>query len=386
MDDILFFDYNQKSSILLLFFFNAMVFTFLLVKTGMERRNKSNFWLAAFTFLGGLYISPFMCGYGGWYTIKAYREFLFFMPLQQLFLIGPVLYFYMRSLLDGNFEFRRKHLLHFIPAILYLMYSAVVFVTDVWILDAFYFYADGRDKDLDFWYQFAGLISMLCYLALGVQHYRNYRKAIVQEVSFAEDITFKWANRFMLAFGAILILRVLFFILNPEWGQFGSKYWYYLCFSVLCFYIGLSGYANSLKTVIPFTLDGVGEIETVQESTKESSESTIWKEKIDDLFEKKAIYKDPGLTLSDVASRLGTNRNIVSQTINREFELNFNDYVNRQRAQAVIRRLEGGQHAHTTLLGIALECGFNSKSTFNRAFKRLTGLTPNHYIKVHQLQ
>jgi len=369
-----------------LFFFNAMVFSYLLLKNGTREKSGSSLWLAFFTFLGGLYISPFMLGYGGWYSIKAYREFLFFMPLQQLFLIGPVLYFYIRSLLDKGFVFHLKHLFHFAPAMLYMLYSAIVFVVDVWILDEFYFYADGRDKDLDFWCQLAGLFSMLFYLFLGLKNYRNYRKAIVQEVSFADAIAFKWTAHFMLAFGAILVLRVLFFILNPEWWEFGSKYWYYVCFSILSFYIGLSGYANSLRTGTSFDLHWEDRTDTVEEVKNEGAhEIEEWKEKIMTLFEDENIYINADLTLSDVAKKLQTNRNIVSSAINREFGMNFNDFVNNRRAQAVIQKLEEGKHKNTTLLGIALECGFNSKSTFNRAFKKRTGATPIQYIKLHRL-
>jgi AraC-like DNA-binding protein len=61
--------------------------------------------------------------------------------------------------------------------------------------------------------------------------------------------------------------------------------------------------------------------------------------------------------------------------------MNFNDFVNKKRVHAVIEKLEAGKHTIHTLLGIAFECGFNSKSTFNRAFKRHTMLSPKEYIK-----
>ncbi|MEM7105694.1 MAG: hypothetical protein AAF502_21330, partial [Bacteroidota bacterium] len=183
MGDIIYFDYNQKSSVLLIFFFNAVVFSYLLLRNGIrENKNHSN-WLAAFIILGGLYICPFMFGYANWYAIKSYREFLFFVPFQQLFLIGPIFFFYVKTLLNNNDKFSPKDFIHFVPALVYLIYSLIVFVTDKLILDEFYFYADGRDKDLDFWYQMAGLISMLFYLFLSLKHYNNYRKLSVQEVS-----------------------------------------------------------------------------------------------------------------------------------------------------------------------------------------------------------
>lgn len=386
MDDILFFDYNQKSSVLLIFFFNAMVFSFLLLKKGIREKSMSSKWLALFIFLGGLYISPFMLGYAGWYSMKSYREFLFFMPMQQLFLIGPVLYFYCKSLLNENFELSKRDWLHFLPAVVYFIYSLIVFITDKWVLDSFYFYADGRDKDLDFWYQFAGLLSMLFYLALSLKQYRDYRKFTKQEVSFADDIAFKWMERFMVAFGVILLLRVLFFILNPEWGEFGSKYWYYLCFSILSFYIAIAGYSHTMKAGLNFNLGAVDlpNAPIVDEET-DALDRKEWAAKINSLFEVDDLYKDAGLTLTDVAGRLQTNRNIVSSVINQEFQMNFNDFVNKKRVEAIITRLGNMEHKNSTLLGIALDCGFNSKATFNRAFKKHTGSTPKQFIKTKSL-
>lgn len=61
--------------------------------------------------------------------------------------------------------------------------------------------------------------------------------------------------------------------------------------------------------------------------------------------------------------------------------MNFNDFINQYRVKAVIKKMEAGEHTIQTLLGLALEVGFNSKSTFNRAFKRHTSRSPNDYIK-----
>jgi AraC-like DNA-binding protein len=386
LNEILHFNHNEKSSVLLIFFFNALVYCFLLLKNGISENKQDSKWLAAFVFLGGLYICPFMLGYAGWYSIKSYREFLFFVPFQQLFLIGPVFYFYLESLLSQDFRVTKKEIIHFLPATFYLIYSLVVFVGDKLFLDEFYFYADGRDKDLDFWYQFSGLISMMFYLALSLKHYLEYRKASLQEVSFADEISFKWIQHFTIAFGVILILRVLFFILNPEWGEFGSKYWYYLCFSILLMYISITGYSSTLKVVTTLRPNLLGSNKGNQEkNTDESEDLSVWKHKINTLFESNDIFKNPNLTLTDLAMNLNTNRNIISKVINQEFQMNFNDYVNEKRVESIIKRLKNGEHIKTTLLGIAIDCGFNSKTTFNRAFKKYTGESPKQYISKNQL-
>ena len=156
------FDFGVKSSVLLIFFIQGIIFSFLLYRKGIQDDSASSKWLSLFIFLGAMYIVPFMCGYANWYSQKFYREILFFIPFQQLFLIGPVLYFFTQSLLNKSFQLSRKDWIHFVPAGIYLLYSLVVFITDKLILSEYYFYADGRDKDLAPWYQVMGLLSM-CY-------------------------------------------------------------------------------------------------------------------------------------------------------------------------------------------------------------------------------
>ncbi|MEM7104965.1 MAG: helix-turn-helix transcriptional regulator [Bacteroidota bacterium] len=191
----------------------------------------------------------------------------------------------------------------------------------------------------------------------------------------------------------ILILRVLFFILNPEWGQFGSKYWYYLCFSILLLYISITGYSNTIKANINLAPDILNDIEPLaleetsgtNNEVEDAPDLEDWKQKITYLFETEDPFKNPNLTLTDLANLLNTNRNIISKAINQEFKMNFNDFVNERRAEAVIDKLNKGEHTRNTLLAIALDCGFNSKTTFNRAFKKHTGITPKQFIAKNQL-
>ncbi|MEM7085646.1 MAG: AraC family transcriptional regulator [Bacteroidota bacterium] len=378
------FDFSLKSSVLLIFFSQGIVFSLMLLIKGYQLQRSSSKWLSLFVFLCAMYVIPFMTGYAGWYSVKVYREVLFFIPFQQLFLIGPVLYFYTQSLLNKSFKLSKRDWIHFVPAILYLMYSLVVFVTDKLILSEFYFYADGRDKDLSPWYQVAGLISMVFYLLLSLRYYANYKIIAYQTVSFADSVLFKWVRHFFIAFLIILLLRVLFFILNPEWGQFGRKFWYYLCFSFLYYYIAFSGYSNAIrssKIIDTSILDSEPEGSLAERNPATVlPELEVWKPKISRLMLEEKLYENPNLTLSNVAESLDTYPKIISQAINNGFAMNFNDFVNKYRIEAVIERLKKGEHNSKTLLGIALECGFNSKATFNRAFKKYTALSPKEYL------
>ena len=388
----MFFSFSPKSSILLIFFFHGIVFSILLFIKGLQTANKSSLWLGLFTLLCALYIAPFMFGYAGWYSKETYRNILFYTPFQQLFLLAPVLYFYFKTLLDKSFSFSAKDYIHFLPATLYLIYSIIVFLTDRVILKEYYFYADGKDKDFSTWYQITGFFSLTFYLIQSLKTYNEYKTITYNLVSFADSVMFRWAKRFLIAFLLLIAIRIVFFIANPEWDQFGKKFWYYVCFSVLFYYVSISGYTNSVFSTTSFR----DSARNFEDDSKLNDEETIidkntlkteiadldsWKEKIESLMLVDKIYENPELVISDLSNRLGTHSKKISQVINEGFGMNFNDFVNHYRTKALITKIEEGEHNIQTLLGLALDCGFNSKSTFNRAFRRATNVSPKEFIE-----
>ena len=383
------FGFGQKSSLLLIFFFNGIVFSFLVLKKGIQNNNNANKWLSFLLFLCAMYIAPYMLGYAGWYSRKVTREILYFIPFMQVLLIGPVIFFYTKSLLNSTFKISKKEYYHFIPALIYLVYSLIVFITDKLILDEFYFHADSRDKDMANWYQIAGIISMVYYLIASLKFYKNYKKLVFDKVSFADSILFEWIPNFLIAFLSIVVLRVLLFLLNPEWGNFGNQFWHYIAFSIVVLYVSVNGYANAVK--MSFLNDVNSEsINVYQESdedykTKQDNtnleEIEFWKDKILHLVENEKVFKNPTLTLSDLSKLLNTNTKNISKSINSGFDMNFNDFINHYRIEAVKEKLHKEEHKTSTLLGIAFDCGFNSKATFNRAFKKSIDLSPKDYLK-----
>src|SRR5690606_24999681 len=90
-------------------------------------------------------------------------------------------------------------------------------------------------------------------------------------------------------------------------------------------------------------------------------------------------YLDSNLSLESVADSLGLNKTYLSRIINAELNKSFTDYVNELRVEEAKIYLENPDFQKYTLVSIGLEAGFNSKSTFNSTFKRLTGQTPSEY-------
>lgn len=90
-------------------------------------------------------------------------------------------------------------------------------------------------------------------------------------------------------------------------------------------------------------------------------------------------YINMDLTLKDLATALDTYPYYITQVLNTVFNQNFYDFINTYRVEEVQRRLSDPQFKNLTILAVAYDCGFNSKSSFNRIFKQKTGLTPSQY-------
>ena len=267
-----------------------------------------------------------------------------------------------------------------------MIYALVVFIYDVFLVDEFYFYADGQDKDLDLWYQIAGLISMLTYSVVCLRLYAGYKRHIFETVSYADSLIANWLRNFLIVFIAILLFRTIFIVIFPELGDWGMKWWFYVLFGLLAAYLAIAGYANSLRlSTLSFlkqpelTEVSAPRVENTSSLNQEGVDEIL--KKIHRLFKNHSNFKDPELSLSQLAQSINTNTSILSKAINSGSQMNFNDFVNSFRVEAVKESLKKGEHKTTTLVGIAMDCGFNSKSTFIRSFKKQTGMTPTEYVK-----
>jgi len=403
------FDFNRYSSLLLIFFVHGLVYAILLYRKGIVNETRSDKWLSLFLLLCILYIAPWMIGFAGWYDAQPYRDVLFYLPFQQLYFIGPFIFFYVQSLLNPSFRFGKKEWLHLIPGLLYILFSLIMVVTDKLVVKDYYFLANGMDPDFDTWYQVTGFLSMLIYFILSLRYYNLYKKLMVQVISYADGVMFRWIKNFLLAFLLMLTVRLIFYIVGffiPD--TYINSWWYFLAFAVIFYYIAITGYANSIETKIAFQPNlltyrpslllnynpthfadeaDTEEAEVIDINSVAAAENNTandvkeWKEKLLSLLQSGKAYEDPELSLTQVAKQLQSNPSLISKMVNRGFGLNFNDFINQFRIEAVKQMLNKGEHKNQTLLGIAFECGFNSKATFNRAFKKATGQSPKEWLQ-----
>jgi AraC-like DNA-binding protein len=104
---------------------------------------------------------------------------------------------------------------------------------------------------------------------------------------------------------------------------------------------------------------------------------------LNELMVEHKIYLDANLTLTTLAKQLRIHPNHLSRIINEKYKLNFNDFINRHRIEEIKKILSDSSTTKINILEIMYDNGFYSKSVFNTAFKKFTGLTPSEYRRQH---
>lgn len=126
----------------------------------------------------------------------------------------------------------------------------------------------------------------------------------------------------------------------------------------------------------------IHQVVTKYEKSNLNEESALKiQEKMNLLMKNEELFKNPELTLDDLAEKLNVSSNHLSQVINSLENKTFYDYMNQYRIDKFCSVIENGENKKLTILAIALDCGFNSKSTFNRNFKNFKGITPSEFLK-----
>jgi len=195
---------------------------------------------------------------------------------------------------------------------------------------------------------------------------------------------------FLLSFITALISRIslLSNITLAEW----LFYFVYIFALIAIYYVSYVLNDRIFATNFPpsKTID-VGKPSKVKkvDTNKKYSKSTLSekrisenKEKIDLYFNSKQ-YLDLGFTFGKLSEELDITQHHLSQTFNIGFRTTYYDYVKKLRISEAAKRILDEKFSHLTVYAIALDCGFNSKSAFNRAFREITGNTPSEYRKNH---
>ncbi|MFM6925150.1 MAG: helix-turn-helix domain-containing protein [Ferruginibacter sp.] len=388
------FDFNLYSGLLIPFFVQGILFSIILFVRGKQEEKLSDTLLGWLLLLNAIKIAFWMLGFAGWYdTHDAYSSFMFYFPFNNVLWMGPLLYFYLLSLTNTEFVFQKKHYRHFILPVLFLGMIIVKFIVDfafnrpfpVEELTQYGTKGPLADLDKNIWIDVFSYGTFFYYLYISIKAYRGYQVYIKQNFSSTEEIRFDWMRNLLYAIAGGVIVFFIFSLIQ-RFVEIRRSYvfeWYaYVALGIVIYYLSIAGYfarpGHRQQLLFVPVKEKVSEQAYLEK--EKLPELEAWKEKLARMMEEQKPYLEPELNLTQLARLLNTNPSFLSKLINEGIGQNFNDYINDYRVKAVIEKLMAGEQKAQTLLGIAFDCGFNSKATFNRAFKKIAGTSPREWL------
>ena len=297
------------------------------------------------------------------------------------FLYGPLLYFYTQGVVYHDYAFKKSDAWHLAPFIIVTCYLIVqVFSIDQETQ------TDFAEKmiavNLPAWMFVAGLVvylHILCYLWFSWQTIKIYQSVIKDKFSSIDEINLDWLNFMVRTFSAITIVAMI----NNIMPVFGNIFFLYSSIVILlivsfCF-ISLV-LVKALNQPAIFSGIAQEETEKYAMSNLGSEEIENYKNQLTDLMQTNRPHLNVDLKSKDLAEQLDISPKVLSQVINLSFNQNFYDFINTFRCEEVKRVLQGPDKKITIIEAMYLS-GFNSKSSFNKEFKKLTGQTPSEFKK-----
>ena len=376
--------FNIYSTPLLILVVQGLVFALLLLKRYISNRNISDLFLAMILIIICYHRTSYTIGFMGWYDTYRTTKINYWL-ISLTLAIGPVIYFYIRSV-TSKFKFRSQDFIHFLPVTIYVVFMIIIFVYDsfqpgfsntqngVLMGNLVFLYVNPIVAVVE-------RLQITIYLAFSIQLYVVFRKQVRQYFSNAYSLELNWISAFLFIY-AFLFIFDLFqstidsFIIELSWKQ---NWWYHFLSAVAVIFIGTKGYFTDTLRLQEMEI----EFSTKSSSHKNQEDEKILKGKkdLEKIMEEQNPYLEPNLNLSDLSDLLGMSSSELSELINTGFGVNFNDYVNAYRIKAFKEYIKEGKYQQLSLVGIALDSGFNSKATFNRAFRKQVGVSPSEYLE-----
>lgn len=357
-------------------------FIFVLLITIRKGNRRANYWLAGFFLTFSLLFLELIFEFTN--ILFLYPHLLEILPVLA-FTLGPLYYFYVKTLTTPSFSWRWKKLLHFAP-----FFAAAICYMPL--------YASSKEEKLTYLtrlyseqptgYEFINIAALVCFLlyllaSLRIIHYHGRRMRDFFSGSL-ERVNLAWLKRLTTSLLMVWGLWTNFHIGDVDFLKVATP------LIVLVFLFVLGFYA--VRQNVIFESPSSGSLEPTKEMRKKRQRTgkpanfkTELKEELSDklrlLMEEEKVFLAGNLTLPELAQKMAVSTNVLSELINREHGENFYDFVNKYRVEESKRLLLDPKFDHYSILSIGLQAGFNSKTTFNIAFKSKVGHTPAEFRK-----
>jgi AraC-like DNA-binding protein len=287
---------------------------------------------------------------------------------------GPFLLAYVATLVGLRQRFSGLDYLHLIPFAGFVLYTL--------LLNGMATFAPAAGDSalfvnifaLSSLFSFWLLVSVPFYIALSLLVMRRARRVLPNPV---QSNKFRWIWAFVVGLGAVWLVTMAAAALGDN--QLSQPHMIFWALTVVVYVLGYVGLTRTTVFTTPEFETLTKELQPKYEKSglKPDAAKTIHSALVAHVDNEKA-YLDADLSLAGLAQELGHSTNHISQVINEFDECNFRDFINARRVAEACRRLQESPDAN--LLELAMAVGFNSKSSFNRAFVKFAGMPPSGYV------
>lgn len=308
-----------------------------------------------------------------------YYDAWYYVMIDLSWIHGALLYFYTKAQTERSFIIQKKNLIHFLPVVIQIGFSIFVRLQNL--------YWDGTKESLS-WLGYYGYVvwmnnSTIYIVASTLIIFYAYKSqkllSSVNESFEIADKKLQWIKHiirsFLVYFSLVLIVLLVDLVVYKSANEgsyfYFNRFYYYPFFigiAILTYWIGLEGFSRrndpelSIKNII---------------KSDELERLKVISKKLQQAMEENKLYKDQELSVNSLAKQLDIKPYLISRSLNEIYNQRFNDYVNTYRVREVQALLLDSENSKYTLLSLAMEAGFNSKSSFNRAIKKQLGISPN---------
>ncbi len=314
----------------------------------------------------------------GYDHLNISRYYLLFGPCgPSLVVFGPLVYLYVNLLTNNSYKLQKMHFLHFIP----------YFINLVYYVPMIYFFSNGIpglslfQNTFQYYLNALFIITRLpllfLYLLYSMNILKKHRSEIKNLKPDFSNIKLSWLLIVVGAFSTMIINNIFrsysdIFLSNT----FNEYIFIYNTWqTVLLLFLGYKG------LIQPDIFSSYnGNSKKYENSNLTTDKSDRYLKQLLELMESDRPYFDCTLSLNSLAERLSISPKYLSQIINEQLQQNFTDFINRYRIEEAQKQLNSEKKSYYTILGIANDVGFKTKSSFNNAFKKFTNMSPTQYL------
>jgi AraC-like DNA-binding protein len=309
----------------------------------------------------------------------------------------PLLFIYTNSLVNRNFKLSLGNLWHFGFVLLYIMSLIPAFILGK---EDFLELVEGKQDSTYhlFLPMMTSLFFRIYFLMRTIIVLLRHQYIIKEEFSYERNIDLAWIKRIVYAFAIIIVLSfVAYALVSINFiSVYQMDYINIVANLLLFFYIAYSGYSQQAIFQAGDEIHFMSEEKTEMHQSKEEVLSPAAVNQIPDpesdpkiselveIMNREKPYLEQELTIGELALQLNMHSHQLSKMLNDSIGKNFFEFINDYRLEEFKKLAVNPKNKHISILGLAMEAGFNSKATFNRFFKNATGLTPSEFMESYK--